>query len=56
MGGVMSYTPFGFAGGYTDPTGLVYLIRPLLRPGDRAVLERGSPSRPDRTALCLHGG
>jgi RHS repeat-associated protein len=25
-GGLMSYTPFGFAGGYTDPTGLVYLV------------------------------
>jgi RHS repeat-associated protein len=25
-GGLTSYTPFGFAGGYTDPTGLVYLI------------------------------
>ena len=25
-GGLSSYTPFGFAGGYTDPTGLVYLI------------------------------
>lgn len=25
-GGLTSYTPFGFAGGYTDPSGLVYLI------------------------------
>jgi RHS repeat-associated protein len=25
-GGLSSTTPFGFAGGYTDPTGLVYLI------------------------------
>ena len=25
-GGLSSYTPFGFAGGYTDPTGLIYLI------------------------------
>ncbi len=25
-GGLSAYTPFGFAGGYTDPTGLVYLI------------------------------
>ena len=25
-GGLTSYTPFGFAGGYTDPTGLIYLI------------------------------
>jgi RHS repeat-associated protein len=24
--GLTSYTPFGFAGGYTDPTGLIYLI------------------------------
>jgi RHS repeat-associated protein len=25
-GGLTTYTPFGFAGGYTDPTGLIYLI------------------------------
>jgi RHS repeat-associated protein len=25
-GGLSSTTPFGFAGGYTDPTGLIYLI------------------------------
>jgi RHS repeat-associated protein len=25
-GGLTSYTPVGFAGGYTDPTGLVYLV------------------------------
>lgn len=25
-GGLGSFTPFGFAGGYTDPTGLIYLI------------------------------
>jgi RHS repeat-associated protein len=25
-GGLTSYTPFGYAGGYTDPTGLLYLI------------------------------
>ncbi len=25
-GGLSSYTPFGFAGSYTDPTGLVYLL------------------------------
>jgi RHS repeat-associated protein len=25
-GGLMSYTPIGFTGGYTDPSGLVYLI------------------------------
>ena len=25
-GGLTTYTPFGFAGGYTDPTGLLYLI------------------------------
>jgi RHS repeat-associated protein len=25
-GGISSYTPFGYAGGYTDPTGLIYLI------------------------------
>jgi RHS repeat-associated protein len=25
-GGLTSYTPFGYTGGYTDPTGLIYLI------------------------------
>jgi RHS repeat-associated protein len=25
-GGLTSHTPFGFAGGYTDPTGLLYLL------------------------------
>jgi RHS repeat-associated protein len=25
-GGLIATTPFGFAGGYTDPTGLIYLI------------------------------
>jgi RHS repeat-associated protein len=25
-GGLIASTPFGFAGGYTDPTGLIYLI------------------------------
>lgn len=25
-GGLTSHTPFGFAGGYTDPSGLIYLI------------------------------
>jgi RHS repeat-associated protein len=25
-GGLTSHTPFGYAGGYTDPTGLIYLI------------------------------
>ena len=25
-GGLSSITPFGYAGGYTDPTGLIYLI------------------------------
>src|SRR5271163_1318783 len=32
-GGLTSYTPFGFAGGYTDPTGLVYLIGRYYDPG-----------------------
>jgi RHS repeat-associated protein len=26
VGGLTSVTPFGYAGGYTDPTGLIYLI------------------------------
>lgn len=25
-GGLTGYTPFGYAGGYTDPSGLIYLI------------------------------
>ncbi len=31
-GGLTSYTPFGFAGGYTDPTGLIYLISRYYNP------------------------
>jgi RHS repeat-associated protein len=31
-GGLVSYTPFGFAGGYTDATGLVYLIHRFYDP------------------------
>jgi RHS repeat-associated protein len=31
-GGLTSYTPVGFAGGYTDPTGLVYLIHRYFDP------------------------
>ncbi|EQD70928.1 Rhs family protein [mine drainage metagenome] len=25
-GGLLNITPFGYAGGYTDPTGLIYLV------------------------------
>jgi RHS repeat-associated protein len=32
-GGLSSYTPIGFAGGYTDPTGLVYLVHRYYDPG-----------------------
>jgi RHS repeat-associated protein len=31
-GGLTAYTPFGFAGGYTDPTGLIYLINRYYSP------------------------
>ncbi|MGO8870488.1 MAG: RHS repeat-associated core domain-containing protein [Acidimicrobiales bacterium] len=32
-GGLTSFTPVGFAGGYTDPSGLVYLINRYYDPG-----------------------
>ncbi|MCU1489438.1 MAG: type secretion protein Rhs, partial [Acidimicrobiaceae bacterium] len=32
-GGLTNATPFGFAGGYSDPTGLVYLINRYYDPG-----------------------
>ena len=32
-GGLSAQTPFGYAGGYTDPTGLVYLIGRYYDPG-----------------------
>jgi len=31
-GGLTALTPFGFAGGYTDPTGLIYLINRFYEP------------------------
>ncbi len=30
-GGLTATTPFGYAGGYTDPTGLIYLLNRALR-------------------------
>jgi RHS repeat-associated protein len=49
-GGLASETPFGFAGGYTDPTGLIYLIGRYYDPGtgqflnvDPLVDETGQP-------------
>src|SRR5258708_2223791 len=32
-GGLSAVTPFGFAGGYTDPTGLIYLLARYYDPG-----------------------
>jgi RHS repeat-associated protein len=37
-GGLASYTPFGFAGGYTDPTGLIYLLNRYYDPSTGAFL------------------
>jgi RHS repeat-associated protein len=49
-GGLISYTPFGYAGGYTDPTGLIYLINRYYDPStgqflsvDPAVGQTGQP-------------
>ena len=49
-GGLTSSTPFGFAGGYTDPTGLIYLIGRYYDPAtgqflsvDPLVAETGQP-------------
>ncbi len=49
-GGLTSYTPFGFAGGYTDPTGLEYFINRFYDPTtgqfinvDPDVAETGQP-------------
>ena len=49
-GGLSAETPFGFAGGYTDPSGLVYLIGRYYDPGtgqflnvDPLVDETGQP-------------
>ena len=49
-GGVSAQTPFGFAGGYTDPSGLIYLVHRYYDPGtgqflsvDPLVGETGQP-------------
>jgi RHS repeat-associated protein len=49
-GGLTSYTPFGYAGGFTDPTGLIYLINRYYDPAtgqflsiDPAVGQTGEP-------------
>jgi RHS repeat-associated protein len=49
-GGLTAYTPFGFAGGYTDPTGLIYLVNRYYDPAagqflsvDPMVAETGQP-------------
>ena len=49
-GGLTGYTPFGFAGGYTDPTGLIYLIHRYYDPQtgqfisvDPALSQTGEP-------------
>ena len=47
-GGLSAFTPFGFAGGYTDATGARRSGQPLFRPADGTVLERG----PDRELDC----
>ena len=36
LGGLTSYTPFGFAGGYTDPSGLIYLVNRYYDPSTGA--------------------
>jgi trimeric autotransporter adhesin len=33
-GGLTAYTPFGYAGGYTDPDGLIYLINRYFNPAE----------------------
>jgi len=40
-GGLAAYTPFGYAGGYTDPTGLVYLIHRYYDPATGQFLSVG---------------
>ena len=58
-GGLASYTPFGYAGGYTDPTGLIYLVhryydRPpgSSSPSTQTSTRRGNPT-PIPTAIRL---
>ncbi|MGC1239751.1 MAG: RHS repeat-associated core domain-containing protein, partial [Acidimicrobiales bacterium] len=72
MGGLTAFTPFGFVGGYTDPTGLIYFINRYYDPTtgefvsvDPDVSETGQPyayagddpvDGTDPLGLCFLGG
>ena len=47
--------PFGYAGGYTDPTGLIYLINRYYDPGHRPVHLRRPTAARDPFAIRVRG-
>ena len=44
-GGLSSYTPYGYAGGYTDPTGLIYLTNRYYDPATGQFLSADPEAR-----------
>ena len=53
-GGLTSATPFGYAGGYTDPTGLIYLLARYYDPGTGQFISVDPDLAQTLAALRLH--
>jgi len=55
-GGLTSYTPFGYAGAYTDPTGLIYLINRYYDPATGQFLSVDPLLNQTHQAFAYGGG
>lgn len=53
VGGLTAVTPFGYAGGYTDPDGLLYLLNRYYDPVHWTIPARGSGPYPNARAVYL---